>query len=80
MPLPVTLLLIHHGDTGRQSDGPRSCQLQSSRAEDCMGYLTPLGLGGCRPVALMATTQPAGPRSWADAGPSLAPVLQDATG
>lgn len=26
------------------------------------GYLTPLGLGGCRPAALMARTQPAGPR------------------
>lgn len=33
-------------------------------------------------MALMARTQPAGPRLWimADAGLSLAPVLQDATG
>lgn len=33
-----------------------------------MGYLTPLGLGGCRPVALTARIQPAGPRLWQMSG------------
>lgn len=62
-PCPSLCYPIHHCDTGRAvgGDAPRrSCQPQSRRAEDCIGAITPLGLGGGRPVAVMAMAQPAG--------------------
>lgn len=64
-PSPTFPLAIHDCDTGRRSVETLHVAAVSSRAVGpgtAWGYLTPLGLGGCRPAALMARTQPAGPR------------------
>lgn len=94
-PSPTFPSATFHCDTGRRSVETVHVAAVSSRAAGpgtAWGYLTPLGLGGCRPAALMARTQPAGPRlreaqqhmtkhPGQDAGRCLShPCFQDADG